>query len=449
MERLTWNHRFLLASLLTLVLGMTGIGWWISSQIEAGVIHQSAAYSSLYVSSIVEPDLQELAGGGDLSPRHTQSLDHLVRDTGLGQNITAIKVWNPEGRVVYASQSNLTGQSFPVDSDLKRALHGWVASEISTLEKAENALDRDRGLRRLETYSPVRRTGSNQIIAAVEFYQTLESLDRNLADSQRNSWLVVATATVLMYLLLAGFVRQAGRTLQRQRTELHDQVGRLELLLSQNQLLHNRVRRAARGTTARNEQFLRRISAELHDGPAQDLGFALLRLDRWSDDTDAEFQQVKASLSHALSEIRAISAGMGLPELEDVDLAETLRRAVRAHERRTGSTVALSLGPLPATTPLPVKITTYRIAQEALTNAWRHAGGVDQRVEASANEGGIRLVISDGGPGWDVSARESEDHWGLTGMRERAESLGGSLVIVSESGRGTRVEVQLPGEGPS
>ena len=444
MERFTWDHRFLLASLVILVFGMVGIGWWVSDQIQAGVIHQTAAYTSLYVSSIVEPDLQELASGGVLSPEHTQSLDHLVRDNGLGQHITAIKVWSPTGKVVYATQSSLVGQSFGVDSDLRRALHGWVASDISTLGKAENALDTDKGLRRLETYSPVRRTGTNEILAAVEFYQTLDSLDKNIAESQRNSWLVVAAATLVMYLLLAGFVRQAGRTLKGQRNELKTQVAQLRTLLEQNKALHQRVRKATRGTTARNEQFLRRISAELHDGPAQDLGFALLRLDRGKVD-DQEFSQVKASLDHALAEIRAISGGMGLPELETLDLGETLRKVVRAHERRTGSSVQMDISGIPQVVPLPVKITVYRIIQEALTNAWRHAGARDQRVEAAATAEGLRLVISDAGPGLSApTSADSEEHLGILGMRERAESLGGEFRITGEPGRGTRVEVCLP-----
>jgi len=443
MERFTWDHRFLLASLVILVLGMAGIGWWVSDQIQAGVIHQTAAYNSLYVSSMVEPDLQELASGGPLTPGHTQSLDHLVRDNGLGQHITAIKVWSPRGEVVYATQPQLIGRVFPVDTPLKRALRGWVSSDISTLEKEENALDADRGRRRLETYSPVRLTGTNQIVAAVEFYQTLDSLDKNIAESQRNSWLVVAAATLVMYLLLAGFVRQAGRTLKEQRNELKSQVTQLRTLLDQNETLHEKVRKATRGATARNEQFLRRISAELHDGPAQDLGFALLRLDRGKGD-DQESGQVRASLDRALTEIRAISGGMGLPELEALDLGETLRKVVRAHERRTGSVVQMDAGPLPQGVPLPVKITVYRIIQEALTNAWRHAGARDQKVEAAATAESLRLVISDAGPGLSAPAMDSDEHLGIVGMRERAESLGGEFRITGEPGRGTRVEVCLP-----
>jgi signal transduction histidine kinase len=68
-----------------------------------------------------------------------------------------------------------------------------------------------------------------------------------------------------MYLLLVGLVRQGGRTIRQQDAELRHKVGELDRLLAQNGALHERVRRAAGRTTALNERFLRRISAELHD----------------------------------------------------------------------------------------------------------------------------------------------------------------------------------------
>ena len=455
---LTWAQRFMLISLVILVAGMAGIGAWIGQQIEDGVIHQTAAYTALYVSSVVEPNLQELANVDSVSPEHQAALAQLLQDTSLGQNITAVKIWDTNGHVVYATESAAVGQTFPIDSDLRRALNGWVASDISNLDQPENALDRDRGQRRMQTYSPVRRTGTNQIIAAVEFYQTVDNLDRNIATAKQNSWLIVGGATLVMYLLIAGFVRLASDTIRRQQAELSNQVVQLQELLAQNKELHERVRRAARRTTALNERFLRRFSAELHDGPAQDLGLALLRLDQLLPQADAaqliqnsestppsDFNTVQSSLHHALQEIRAISAGMGLPELENVTLAETAARAVRAHERRTGTQVMLSMDRLPEHVPVPVKITVYRIIQEALSNAYRHANGADQQVEVCHTRNQLNLTISDKGPGFDKSyAAQWDEHLGLVGMRERVESLGGVFQIESQLGCGTCVTAQLP-----
>ena len=462
--RLTWAQRFMLASLVILVLGMLGLGWWVVQEIQSSVVQQTATNVALYVSGIVEPNVQELLTGDSISPAHQALLSRTMNDTSLGQHITAVKVWDMQGRVVYATDPQDIGQSFPIDGDLMHALHGWVAAGISNLDKPENVNDRDRGQRRLETYSPVRRTGTSQVIGAVEFYQTVDGLDRELATAQQRSWLMVGGAALVMYLLLGGFVRFASETIRRQQARLSDQVLRLKELLAQNEELHERVRRAARRTTALNERFLRRISAELHDGPAQDLGLALLRLDhldapgrgprrgagRWPGPAAApDFQVVQNSLQHALTEIRAISAGMGLPELKDRSPVETVARAVRSHEQRTGTRVTVKLSSLPSHLSLPVKITVYRVIQEALSNAYRHAGGAGQEVRVDASAHQLTLTVADCGPGFDdVNNWARDEHLGLVGMRERLESLGGTFTIESERGRGTRIIAQLPLDGP-
>jgi len=454
--RLTWAQRFMLASLVIVVVVMVGIGWWIGQQIESNVIHQTASYTALYVSSVVEPDLQELASGNAITPEHQATLARLMHDTSLSQHITAVKVWDKQGRIVYATDAENVGLAFPDDPDLARALRGWVASDITTLDKPENALDHDRGQRRMQTYSPVRLTGTNRIIAAVEFYQTVADLDRSIASARQNSWLIVGGATLAMYLLLAGFVRLASDTIRRQQTELSNQVVQLKQLLAQNKELHERVRRAARHTTALNERFLRRISAELHDGPAQDLGLALLRLDHLqpaelpasyvrmpSPNGQPDFETVQTSLRHALQEIRAISAGMGLPELENLTLTETVIRAVRAHERRTNTQVTVKVNDAPESVSVPVKITVYRIIQEALSNAYRHASGRGQQIQIDCDQHQLSVEISDQGPGFS-QAQDTDEHLGLVGMRERVESLGGTFHIESEPECGTRVIAQLP-----
>ncbi len=456
--RLTWSQRFMIASLIILVIVMIGIGWWVGMQIESGVVHQTAANTALYVSSVVEPNLQEMADGNSVTLEHQATLARLLQETSLGQHITTVKIWDRYGRIIYATEPQDVGLVFAIDSDLARALRGWVASDISNLDKPENVNDRDRGKRRLETYAPVRRTGTNQIIAAAEFYQTVDDLERDINAAKLNSWLVVGAATLVIYLLLAWFVRYASDTIRRQQSELGNQVIQLKALLAQNEQLHERIRRAARRTTTLNERFLRRISAELHDGPAQDLGLALLRLDHLSpydgarqntittgSVNSADFQIVQSSLRHALQEIRAISTGMGLPELENVSLTETIVRAVRAHERRTGTQVTMNMTGLPENAPLSVKITVYRIIQEALSNAYRHAGGASQQVQLGFERNQLKLVVTDRGPGFDQKQdAQWGEHLGLVGMRERVESLGGVFRIESEFGDGTRVIAQLP-----
>jgi signal transduction histidine kinase len=454
---LTWEQRFLLASLFILLVGMAGIGAWITAQIQDGVVHRTGETAAVYVDTAVAPHLQELAAQAEISAAQKQELDALLNNTPLGEQIFAFKVWNRDGRVLYANNPALVGQTFPIKPELAKALNGQVAAEISALDAAENVAERARGKPLLEIYSPVYRAGTNDLIAVAEFYQTLDELQADVAETVRQTWFIVGGITVIMYLLLFGFVRFASNTISRQQTELSAQVTRLQELLQKNAELDERVRRAAAQSAALNERVLRRISAELHDGPAQDLGLAQLKLDhvleiveakQASGETCAEAPDlalVQNSLQHALQEIRAISSGMGVPQLNTLALTEIVARVVRTHERRTHTQVEVQMDALPAHAPLPVKIALYRVIQEALTNAYRHARGVGQRVEVAAQNNALWIRVSDAGPGINGHAADDDaEHLGIIGMRDRVESLGGTFRIESAAGAGTQIVAQLP-----
>ncbi|MSP12181.1 MAG: hypothetical protein EXR62_04395 [Chloroflexi bacterium] len=125
-----------------------------------------------------------------------------------------------------------------------------------------------------------------------------------------------------------------------------------------------------------------------------------------------------------------------MPELDNLTLAETVVRAVRAHERRTGSKVTVSLDDLPEQAPLPIKITIYRVIQEALNNSYRHGGGMDQKARVSGE--------ADQGPGFETQSVVGWDnHLGIIGMHERVESLGGRFHIESQPGQGTKVMARM------
>jgi signal transduction histidine kinase len=456
-QSLTLVQRFMLASLVILMAGMLGIGAWVGRQIETGVINRSGATAALYVDSFVAPYLQELGQSKELLPEHITALGNLLQNTPLGQQIVAFRVWDLNGRVLYSTGEFATGEIFPMGSGLLRATRGMVSAEISDLEEAENAPLGITHARLLETYSPVRLSGTDRIIAVAEFYQTVDELQQEINLARQRSWLVVGASILIIYLLLSGFVRQASETIQAQQAELGHKVAQLTGLLEQNQELHERVRGAAARVATLNESILRRIGSELHDGPAQDLGYSLLKLDALIGSLEEQapggevppvveqLAGIEASLQNALKEVRGIAAGLSLPQLAELSLAETAVRAVRAHERRSGTKVDLTIDPLPAKVPLPVKITLYRVLQEALNNSFRHAGGVGQRVEISLQQEELVLSVSDQGPGFERTPDDGLDgHLGLTGMRERVESLGGLFIIESQIDRGTRVTVRLP-----
>lgn len=125
-----------------------------------------------------------------------------------------------------------------------------------------------------------------------------------------------------------------------------------------------------------------------------------------------------------------------------------MEKAKLDHEKKTGSTIEVHLGDVPASASLPVKIAVYRVLQEALNNSHRHAGGTEQRISVSYADGWLELRIADGGPGFDPAAGEAakgtQPGLGLRGMRERVEMLGGTLAIDTAPSHGTTIRVRLP-----
>jgi signal transduction histidine kinase len=351
----------------------------------------------------------------------------------------------------------LIGRQFARDDGLTEALGGAVKSEISDLAESENEFERQFWDELIETYAPVWAEDGSEVIAVSEFYQRPDELRAEIRGAQLRSWLAVGIATLLMYGLLAGMVGRASNTIEAQQADLEEKVAELSRLLAQNEQLNERVRRAAARTAALNEQFLLRISADLHDGPGQDLALALLRIESLVESCSRcpvqvsagrtvadDFRTVQTSLKSALTEVRAISAGLRLPDLDSLTAADAARRAVRDYERKTHHQVALTLGDLPENVPLSVKITLYRIVQEALANGYRHANGAQQMVRLAQVDDELYLEVTDSGDGFDPKRVPGNGHLGLAGMRERVEILGGRFVVDSGPKQGTKIRTYLP-----
>ena len=448
------TRRFLLANLLVLVVGGLLIGIWVGDLLERGIVDRTASITALYVESFIEPNVDTLATTGSLPPDQVRQLDSLLADTSLGDRIVSLRIWSPDGTVAYSPDPTLVGATFPVEGGLAEALTGRVVAERSNLESEENVLERLRFDHLLEMYVPVRQRGSDRIIAVAEFYQLPEELDREVASARLETWVLVAIAVIVSYLLLYGIVRQAGKTIDRQQTALKMQVGELSGLLAQNAALHQRVSAAAERTTTLNERSLRRIGADLHDGPAQMLSLALLRMDAGPSSTGASIAVqdqvvVHGAVQDALKEMRAIASGLRLPELETSSVPEVAERAIADHRRRTSATVVADIGDLPTVAPLSVRIALYRALQELLSNATRHGSGA---ITAGLHRDGglLRLDVSDEGPGFDLDRvggtghLDETGHLGLAGVREQAELLGGRFAVARATDGRTVVSVWWP-----
>ncbi|MFN8515732.1 MAG: sensor histidine kinase [Chloroflexia bacterium] len=446
-------RQFLLASLLVLLGSGLVIGLWVGRQIEQSMLANAAGVTSLYVDSVISPHLQVLAGSRTLGDGEVAALDQLVNETTLKNQVVTIKVWSVDGRILYSPDHALIGQQFDVEEDLGRAAGGEVVAEVSNQDDPSNAQEHLPWSRLLAVYAPVRDDRNGSIIAVTEFYQLPDRLTEATAAAQRRSWAIVAVLTLATYLGLASIVGRGSATIAKQEVLLSEQVVALSQLLERNAELDARVRQAARRTTTLNEEALRRLSADLHDGPGQVLALALMRLDDLqaegdvSPEAQAELGRVYDVIDDALRDIRTISSGLLLPEIDHLPLPEVARRAVRDHERRSGTAVALEVDDAPQCAPPAVTIALFRTLQEALSNATRHGRGLGVRVRLWQEEGQLCLTVGDRGPGIAAGAAQGEDgraRLGVAGMRERARLLGGSFALESAAGEGTTVRVRWP-----
>lgn len=457
-RNLTFAQQYILISFVVMLASMLIIGLWVTQLIERGVTSQTAAVTALYVDSYLAPYVQELQTQPTLSDANIAFFERLLADNRLGQQIISLKIWATDGTVVYSQDPTIIGLKYPIEAGLAVALTGSVHSERSALDRAEHSSERQISEALIETYAPIRSPGDGQIVAVSEFYQTTEQLDEVILAAQIRSWLVVGLVMLAVYLILAGLVRRASNTIEAQQSALQANVEMLSQLLGQNEVLHDRVRRAAARTTALNERYLRRIAADLHDGPAQDLALALLRLEAVADACDQQFvasqqqslvhddlRMVRQAVASAMAELRTISAGLRLPELDPLTTEECVQRAVRDYEQKTERPVTLTCCELPHTVPLPVKITLYRVIREALNNSFYHAEGKQQSVDVCVDGRALRVEVMDNGLGFDTQATlAAKGRLGVVSMAERVGALGGEFSLESEPGRGTVVRASLP-----
>ena len=449
-------QRFRLVIFLIVFVGMLGISNWVGQQIEVNIVRQNGATTALIVNNFIAPSLQEYGQGGVWDATYNQKLTTLLTNTSLGKWVDFFIVRDINGELLFSSDTSVTGISPPTPDELSAAVSGEVLAEISIAEKENSSLLKFSD-RLLKVISPVRLVGSDQVFAMIEFYQEVDALEQKIFVSKLQSWLVIGAVMLGVYLLLAFFAGSFNETIERQKEELNMQVIRLSELLKQNQILHERVQQAAASVATLHERLLRRIGSELHDGPAQDLSLALMQIDTVIGIQEAEaidfpkkrsalemLASVQSAMQNSLTELRSISGGLSLPHLAGLGPVEMITHAVQAHERRTNTKVILELGELPEQLPMPMKITIYRLIQEALNNSFHHAGGTGQQVRASVEEENIIIRVSDDGSGFDVNeALNLDEHFGLVGMRERVESLGGIFHVDSMPSRGTQISVSL------
>ncbi|MCI0657700.1 MAG: histidine kinase [Acidobacteria bacterium] len=235
----------------------------------------------------------------------------------------------------------------------------------------------------------------------------------------------------------------------RELVALHDQRerARKELTLAYERLLLLTGR-----LEAAKEDERQRIARELHDelGPSLTAVIINLQLLARNPSAPSSLSKIPDAINmvdQLVQRVRDLSLDLRPPLLDELGLSAALRGYLETQSERTGLDIPVEVGASVEGLPPEIEIHAFRVVQEAVTNAVRHAHASRVQVKVERRDGILMLAVKDDGRGFDVSKTLESiagKSLGLLGMTERIRSLGGEIVIDSSAGRGTEIRARIP-----
>ena len=420
--------RYAIAGLVALAVVAVAGALVLDRVSEDEAVEEARRLATLAGRGVVEPALTDAALAG--RPDAIATLDRVVQERVLGDDVVRVKVWTRDGRIAYSDEPRLIGRRYALGEDEQQAFTtGDTEAEVADLSRPENRFERDEGPL-LEVYLPVRTEGGTP--ALFELYRR----ESSVAASGRD--LLVAIAPVLVGGLLLLWLIQvplAWRGARRLQAGAEERERLLEAALESSAVER------------------RRVAADLHDGPVQSLAglsYALAAAAQKAPEgtdpaTVAALNDGAEAARDGIRRLRAAVVEINPGRLHDEGLAAALED-LAAPLRARGVAVDLDV---PADLALPegAEGLLYRAAGEALRNVAAHADANTVDVTVAHQDGRARLRVRDDGRGFDAATRarrRDEGHLGLALVEDLAAHLGGRTVVRSTPGEGTVVELEVP-----
>jgi two-component system, NarL family, sensor kinase len=377
---------------------------------------------------VVEPNLTP----GVLAerPASIAKLDRTVRSKVLGDGIVRIKIWRPDGRIVYSDENRLIGSSYPLGADEIDSLQGGdVVADVSDLSAPENRFEQHFG-KLLEVYLPIK--GPNGEPLLFESYQRFSSV----ASSGSDIWLaflpVLIGALILLELVHVPLASSMARRLRRGH---RDREALLQRAIESSELER------------------RRIASDLHDGPVQRLAGTSYSLSAAAErsgsngsagSTGEALRRGAAQTRQTVRELRSLLIEIYPASLREAGLERALTDLLSPLGGR-GLDTSVDVDDAPAL-PHELDALVFRVAQEAVRNSARYSEASSISVRVADQGERVVLTVVDDGAGFepDREPSDGEGHFGLRLLSELARDAGGSLDVDSAPGRGTTVRLELP-----
>ena len=352
--------------------------------------------------------------------------DRLVRGRVLVGDVLRVKIWAPDGRIVYSDEPRLIGETFELGEDEMEVLRDdGTDAEASDLDEPENRYEREFG-RLLEVYTRIDAPGRGGplLFEAYYSYDDVTYRSTEVLDAFRpitvGGLLVFLVLTVPLVWVLARRLDTAAADRER-------------LLLA-----------AVESSDAER----RRIARDLHDGVVQDLAgtsFALSATARDVADRPETARRLDAlgtGVRIALRSLRSLLVEIYPPDLRTEGLGAALDDLV-APANAAGIAVDLSVADTRQLRDEVVAL-LWRAAQETVRNAVRHAHPQHLRVHLTTSAGSVVLEVVDDGLGFDPDDAPRRGHLGLRALGDLVRDSGGTMSVTSAPGQGTHVRVEVP-----
>jgi signal transduction histidine kinase len=421
-------RRFVALSVVTLVvlaIGAVVVGQRIA---EDWAVDDARLRGASVAHAVAGPLVDDRVRAGD--PEALSRLDSVLRDVMKEGAIRHVKLWTPDGMVLWSDETVVMGQRFPLDDDVS-SLFGTlgVMAEVSTLDKAENTAERAEG-ELLEVYAGVVDAAGAPLVFEAYFSTALM---RAQQQTILVALLSLAVGVLVAYqLVVVPLAVGLARRVERGQ-EQHAQVLRRSLLAIHRERL--------------------RIAHDLHDGVVQDLAgltYAMpLVAEQLPSTPEASVaRQTVADASEMLARdveaLRSLLVDIHPPDLAGSGLADAARDLTTRAEA-AGITVDVEVPEAPDWS-LGTSRLVYRILQEGLRNVVAHSGASGAVISVQRRGPEVLVEVSDNGRGLDDAAAPRPGHLGLQLLREYLEDFGGRLTLSGAERGGTVLTGAIPSD---
>lgn len=416
-----------------LVIGLVAAGGVVVARrtAEREAVNGAAQATDLLADAVVQPALTDVLLSATPQAALT-ALDRIVRQQVLGHSVVRVKLWTPQGRIVYSDEPRLIGRRFALGANERDALiRPKTAAQVTDVNEPENQFERGQG-KLLEVYRPVWTPSGRPLL--FETYTRYTAVIARTSQLWRGFAGIMVSSLLLLVVLLLPLVwalLDRLRRAQRQRETL--------------------LQHAVDASSGERQ----RIAGTLHDGVVQELAGSSLAVAAAAEDAQSVGQPQLAdrlraaagTVRDSIGGLRSLLVDIYPPTLSSAGLVAALTDlAAAVRSRRIDVRLDLLDSHAPTGLDASGEQLVFRVAQECLRNAGRHAAARTVDMRLSTVGAALRLDVVDDGVGFDLEAARAAQaggHFGLRLLADLAGQAGATLQVATAPGAGTRWRLEV------